>query len=245
MSPERQRCLRNVPSDISPGRTWVELGGSSRIPLGFVSQSTRMVHPDMLQAHRPLSIPGEFADRLDPERVRVGVDVGESSLLWAVELRREESRGALEHLIRPLQLEVLALQPLEALTIIGGQPCSGAGVDLGPAHPPAQRLSRRAHLGRHRPDRGPQRPMLLGAFQAPGGPTGSRISLGNLLVRVMAPSSHGLEPPGYPSRFTTRPSPTTSDGSTHRSASAATIEVRLAITTAVISIAIVSTARRP
>ena len=72
------------------------------------------------------------ADRLDPERVPVGVDVRDHLRAAAVELRREESRRRLQDLVGPAQLPVLPLQlgdPLAARWRADPGPL--APVDLG------------------------------------------------------------------------------------------------------------------
>src|SRR3954463_16258838 len=74
--------------------------------------------------------------------------------MWAVELRREESRGRLEDLVGPAQLRVLLLQRLQLLRLRGRRPLPDTGVYLRLPHPLAQRLrSRDPQLRRDRPDR--------------------------------------------------------------------------------------------
>jgi hypothetical protein len=60
--------------------------------------------------------------------------------MWAVELRREESRGRSQNLVRASELTVLLLEALELGPFFGAQPGSLAPVDLGLAHPRSQRL---------------------------------------------------------------------------------------------------------
>src|SRR3954468_22399743 len=62
------------------------------------------------------------------------------ALLWPVELGREESRRALEDLVRAAQLGVLPAQPLQLGGLVGADPGALAGVDLGLADPFTQRL---------------------------------------------------------------------------------------------------------
>src|SRR4051794_17769628 len=74
--------------------------------------------------------------------------------MWAVELRREESRGRLEDLVGPAQLRVLLLQRLQLLRLRGRRPGPDTGVHLRLPHPLAQRLrSRDPQLRRDRPNR--------------------------------------------------------------------------------------------
>src|SRR3954453_14937966 len=74
--------------------------------------------------------------------------------MWAVELRREESRGGLEDLVGPAQLRVLLLQRLQLLRLRGRRPGPDTGVHLRLPHPLAQRLrSRDPQLRRDRPNR--------------------------------------------------------------------------------------------
>src|SRR4051794_7731720 len=74
--------------------------------------------------------------------------------MWAVELRREESRGRLEDLVGPAQLRVLLLQRLQLLRLRGRRPGPDTGVHLPLPHPLAQRLrSRDPQLRRDRPNR--------------------------------------------------------------------------------------------
>ena len=118
----------------------------------------------------------------------------------AVELRREESRRALEDLVGPAQLEVLTLELAEACPLVGGETGRRAVVDL-------ELLDPRAQVSGWKPifaatdlvdchldpcSSMPSRTSLTAR---------SRISWGTLLIRAMAPSFHGLEPPDYPSRF--------------------------------------------
>src|SRR4051812_12450062 len=63
--------------------------------------------------------------------------------MWAVELRREESRGRLEDLVGPTQLRVLLLQRLQLLRLRGRRPRPDTGVHLRLPHPLAQRLGSR------------------------------------------------------------------------------------------------------
>src|SRR6516164_2295776 len=60
--------------------------------------------------------------------------------LWAVELRREESRRRLEDLIRPAQLGVLPPQPPDLRRLLSRHAGPGARVHLGLADPLTQRL---------------------------------------------------------------------------------------------------------
>src|SRR5438105_10422954 len=69
-----------------------------------------------------------------------------SPLRSAVELRPEESRRRLEDLIGPPQLEVLALQLLDPLALLGREPVALAAVDLGLAPPVADALGVHAAL---------------------------------------------------------------------------------------------------
>src|SRR5664279_2756385 len=63
-----------------------------------------------------------------------------SSLLSAVELRSEESRGCLQDLVGPPEFAVLPLEFLDARPLLGGDPGAKASVDLCSAYPLAQCL---------------------------------------------------------------------------------------------------------
>src|SRR5271157_3643549 len=63
-----------------------------------------------------------------------------SLLRAAVELRPEESRGALEDLVGAAQLPVLLLELDDTASLLGGEARSSALVDLGLADPLAKRL---------------------------------------------------------------------------------------------------------
>jgi hypothetical protein len=56
-------------------------------------------------------------------------------MLWAVELRREESRRGLQDLVRPSELFVLSLEPLELRALFGRETVASAAVDLGLGDP--------------------------------------------------------------------------------------------------------------
>src|SRR3954451_24625893 len=60
--------------------------------------------------------------------------------MWAVELRRGESRRALEDLIRPTQLAVLPLKLGQSGPLVGRQTRRVAGVDASLLHPVPQRV---------------------------------------------------------------------------------------------------------
>src|SRR5215207_8259191 len=106
---------------------------------------------------------GTFRSRppmiLESHQVKLGASpchAGQrSSAGSAVELRREESRRGLQDLVGPPQLAVLALQRLEPLALVTGQPRAEAVIGLSPADPLAQRLSGDPKLvrdgGDHRP----------------------------------------------------------------------------------------------
>jgi hypothetical protein len=62
------------------------------------------------------------------------------AIICSVELRREESRGALEDLIGPTQLAVLPLQGLQPLALVGALDAGrrGRGVTCAATWPPRQ-----------------------------------------------------------------------------------------------------------
>ena len=62
------------------------------------------------------------------------------SPLWAVELRRKESRRTVQDRVRPAQLAVLALRLDQTLRVTRRGPRPVTGVDLGLGHPAPQRL---------------------------------------------------------------------------------------------------------
>jgi hypothetical protein len=70
-------------------------------------------------------------------------------------------RRGLQDLIGPAQLAVLALQRLEPLALVAGQPRAEAVIGLGSADPLAQRLCRDADLVRDGGDRRPLRGVLV------------------------------------------------------------------------------------
>ena len=74
-------------------------------------------------------------DRLDPELAAVGVDEPPPSSVWAVELRREESRRRLQDRVRPAKLAHLLLQGLDPGPLLAGDTRDRAVVDIGLAHP--------------------------------------------------------------------------------------------------------------
>src|SRR3954469_2700019 len=79
-------------------------------------------------ATRTRSGPGRSARR------RTGVCARRCSsraLLWPVELGREESRRALEDLVRPAQLGILAAQPLQFRGLVGADTGPLPAVNLG------------------------------------------------------------------------------------------------------------------
>ena len=83
-----------------------------------------------------------------PKRSRCS-SMNATSAVWPVELGREESRRGLEDLVRPLELGDLLLQRLDLRGFLRCRPGPGAGVDLVPADPLAQRLGGAdAELGR-------------------------------------------------------------------------------------------------
>src|SRR4029453_1424152 len=108
-----------------------------------------------------------------------------SSRRSAVELRPKESRRGLQDLIRATQLADLALQGLEPLTLLGGQPWPRARIGLRPADPLAQRLSRDAELVVDGADPRPLRGMLILVLEhQPDGPLPQ-------LLGIPAWSGHG------------------------------------------------------
>src|SRR5699024_11292643 len=72
-----------------------------------------------------------------------------SSGVWAVELRREESRRGLQDRVGPPQLSHLTLQLSKALGLVGAGTGAISGVDLGLDHPVAQGLAVDAQLIAH------------------------------------------------------------------------------------------------
>src|SRR5262245_26261448 len=81
--------------------------------------------------------------------------------MWAVELRREESRRRLQDLIRPTQLLHLTLELPHPGPLIRRQPRALTSVGLSPPDPLAQRLMVHAELLRDRLDRLPLRRVLV------------------------------------------------------------------------------------
>ena len=66
--------------------------------------------------------------------------------MWAVELRREESRCRLQDRVGPLQLTVLLLELFDPLGISGRGPGNPAFVDVGLVDPAAHRFDAVAEL---------------------------------------------------------------------------------------------------
>ena len=73
---------------------------------------------------------------------------------------REESRGRLQNLVGPAQLEVLLFQLLEPAPFVGGQPGPLAGIGLGPPDPLSKGLVVDRQLRRDRLDRLPLRRVI-------------------------------------------------------------------------------------
>jgi hypothetical protein len=72
----------------------------------------------------------------------------------SVELLGEKHRRGLENLVGPAQLAVLTLKRLQPLALVGRQPVvAGAGIDLGLAHPQAQRFLVDTEIARDMRDR--------------------------------------------------------------------------------------------
>src|SRR5581483_8500565 len=82
------------------------------------------------------------------------------SLLWAVELRREESRRRLQDRVRPTQLPVLLLERLDPLRLRRGRPRAQPIVNVGLADPEPHRLDPVAELASDPLDRPMLRPQL-------------------------------------------------------------------------------------
>ena len=96
----------------------------------------------------------------------------------------------------------LALQLLSiAGAFVGGQAGALAGIALGLAHPPPERLGRAAQLRCDRRNRRPLRAVLGACAPAPVRTTRSRTSGEYLLGRAMGPSSQRMGPPTIPARF--------------------------------------------
>src|SRR5581483_4993789 len=82
------------------------------------------------------------------------------SLLWAVELRREESRRRLQDRVRPTQLPHLLLERLDPFRLRRGRPRAQPIVDIGLANPEPHRLDPVAELASDPLDRPMLRPQL-------------------------------------------------------------------------------------
>jgi hypothetical protein len=118
----------------------------------------------------------------------------------AVELRREESPGALQDLVGPAELPVFTLQAPQPFTFLGREPGAESFVGLGDPHPAAEGLSGHAKLVADRADRRLLRGVLVLVLEHhPDGPfTDLRRIPG---WSCHGPTSHESEPPRIPGRF--------------------------------------------
>jgi hypothetical protein len=145
---------------------------------------------------RPVSRRGELqrrADRLDPEAVPVGVDVGDHVLRRPSSSVAKKSDADRRISLARRSSNFSRSSPLEPFALLGLEPRSFAGIDLGAADPLARRFRRRAqHLG-HRADR-----LQLRSI--------SGLALANQADRALRPSSSGRVSNTPTSRSTPRSS---------------------------------------
>ena len=126
----------------------------------------------------------------------------------AVELRlREIRRRLLENLVGPAQLEVLALELLEALTLLGGQARAGPGITLRPGAPTSAASPRYSRSSRRSTSSPPTATRAPPRARSPSAPPAPVLPEKTLSVSAWPPSSQGLEPPGKPGRFTCHSNP--------------------------------------